>query len=346
MNDRNTKGHGGAPAGGQAIEEFRRGSTALAPAEATSSREIAAVQAAMVIAKRFPRDEAAAFTRIKRACSRKALAEHSMYAYPRGGATVTGPSIRLAEVLAQNWGNLEFGIRELEQRGGESVVEAFCWDLETNVRQTKIFTVKHERGTRSGVQRLSDPRDIYEMVANQGARRVRACILGVIPGDIVDEAIRTCESTLKGDSSEPLADRIRNVVAAFDEQGVTQAMLEKRLGHVLGTTGEVELVGLRKIYLSLRDGMAKPADFFAVEAAPSNLDALTKKMEQKAAQPADAPQAAPPPPQPQPQPKREEEPPPPEEPPFSLAEPGSDPHEPPPFDDAPPARARATNRKR
>jgi len=64
-----------------------------------------------------------------------------MYQYPRGGQRVTGPSIRLAEAIAQNFGNLSYGIQELEQRNGESVAKAFCWDLETNVRQEKVFTL-------------------------------------------------------------------------------------------------------------------------------------------------------------------------------------------------------------
>ena len=80
------------------------------------SRQAQEVQAAMVVAKRFPRDEIEANNRILNACKRKSLAERAIYEYPRGGENVTGPSIRLAEVMAQNWGNLDFGITELEQK--------------------------------------------------------------------------------------------------------------------------------------------------------------------------------------------------------------------------------------
>ena len=54
----------------------------------------------MVIAKKFPRNETLAISRIMQACERLSLAESSLYAYPRGGTTVSGPSIRLAEALA------------------------------------------------------------------------------------------------------------------------------------------------------------------------------------------------------------------------------------------------------
>ncbi len=248
------------------ISEDVDGSHLPAAIQVESGRAIQEVQASMVIAKKFPRDTTASFNRIMQACRRKSLAEQAMYVYPRGGQTVTGPSIRMAEVLAQNWGNLNFGIRELENKNGESLVEAFCWDLETNVRQTKLFTVKHLRYSKNkGIEQLKDPRDIYENVANQGARRVRACILGVIPGDIVDAAIMECEETLKTQgNNEPIQDRARNMVVAFQDLGVTQELIEKKLGHKLDAIIEQELINLRKIYQAIKDGVAARHDFFDV----------------------------------------------------------------------------------
>ena len=95
-----------------------------AQTEMMVSRQAQEVQAAMVIAKRFPRNETESFARIMMACQRKRLAEQAMYEYPRGGTKVTGPSIRLAEAIAQNWGNIDFGIIELEQKHGGSQVMA------------------------------------------------------------------------------------------------------------------------------------------------------------------------------------------------------------------------------
>src|SRR5690606_25443737 len=96
-----------------------------------TTRQAQEVQAAMVIAKKFPRDETESIGRVLRACRRRALAEVSQYAYPRGGNKITGPSIRLAEAIAQAWGNIDYGVIELEQTAGESTVMAYAWDLET-----------------------------------------------------------------------------------------------------------------------------------------------------------------------------------------------------------------------
>lgn len=243
-----------------------------APAAATPTgqteqqRAVAEVQAAMMIARMNPRDQVAAMDRILNACTRPTLAEHAMYSYSRGGTDITGPSIRLAEAMAQAWGNLQYGVRELDQRPGESTVQAFAWDCETNVRREVTFQVRHERHTRSGIKRLTDPRDIYELAANQGARRLRACLLGVIPGDVTDAAVKQCETTLRT-SVEITEETVRKLAAAFAELGVTRDALEKRLQRRLDAMTPAQYVGLRKIFTSLRDGMSVPGDWFDVESA-------------------------------------------------------------------------------
>lgn len=259
-----------------------------AMADAGQQREIAEVQAAMVIAKKFPRDPIAAMDRILQACTRPTLAEGALYSYSRGGSDVTGPSIRLAEVAAQCWGNVQFGIRELEQRNGESSVEAFAWDIETNTRQVKVFQVPHVRHTRQGAKRLEDPRDVYELVANQGARRLRACILGVIPGDVIEAAVKQCEQTMKA-SADTSAEGLKKLVAAFDQFGVTQQQIEKRNQCRLEATRPAQVVQLKKIWASLRDGMSVPADWFdvdeaAAESAPAAAS-LREKVKARAPKP-------------------------------------------------------------
>lgn len=236
-----------------------------ATADMVTTRQAQEVQAAMVIAKKFPRNEVESYGRIIQACKRSSLAERAMYEYPRGGTKVTGPSIRLAEMLAQNWGNIDYGIIELEQRRGESQVMAYAWDLETNTRQTKIFSVPHVRGTKHGNVALTDPRDIYEMVANQGARRLRACILGVIPGDVIDSALAQCNATLLGNTSGPLIDNIRQVANTFQEEfGVDIPMLEKFIGCKIEAFTINDLIRLKKVRQSLTDKMAKREDYFDI----------------------------------------------------------------------------------
>lgn len=240
-------------------------------AQGTKSREMAEVQSQIFLAKQFPRNEVQAEIRILNACKRLKLAETALYQYPRGGQKVTGPSIRLAEAVAQYWGNINYGIKELEQKDGESTVVAYAWDMETNTRQEKVFQVKHQIYTKNGMKKLTDPRDIYELAANYGARRLRACILGVIPGDIIDNAVEQCQETLKTGYKEPLKDRLVKALNWLKEQyGITQEMVEENFGYNMESFTEQDFQKLRQISQSLKDGMAKREDFFTAEQKKKN----------------------------------------------------------------------------
>ena len=232
-----------------------------------AERAIAEAQGKLVIAKRFPRDQALAYQRVMEACSRPGLAEEAMYAFPRAGQTVTGPSIRLAEELARNWGNIDYGIRELSRKPGESEMEAYAWDLETNTITSQKFTVKHVRDTRQGRQDLTDERDIYELGANLGARRLRSRLLAILPPDLVEAAVDRCKATLQGNVEVPLADRVRMLVEAFAGLGVSVSLLERYLGKPTAEVLPEELADLRAVYKSIKDGTARASEFFAPPAS-------------------------------------------------------------------------------
>lgn len=254
-----------------------------AAAAMSTTREAQEVQAAVFMAKRFPRDENYAMSRIAQTCQRRGLAEKAIYSYPKGGQNVTGPSIRLAEAIAQSWGNIQSGVVELEQRPGESVCMSYCWDLETNTRDTKIFTVSHSIQTKKGAKMLTDPREIYEHVANQGARRKRACILAVIPKDVVDSAMEACQRTLASGAKEPLIDRLRKMVNVFQtELSVPLESIERYMGYKLDSFTEMDMVTLRGVYTAIKEGASKREDYFDLpknerkEALPAP-DALPEK---------------------------------------------------------------------
>ena len=285
-------------------------------------RAVAEAQGKLVIAKKFPRDEARAFSKVMEACSRPALATVAMYAYPRGGQTVSGPSIRMAEELARCWGNLDYGIRELSRREGESEMEAYCWDMETNVISSQKFTVKHIRDRNVGSKALTDERDIYEITANMGGRRLRARILAILPPDLVDAAVSQCRATISGGTEIPVIDRVRKMAHSFNKIGVGADMIEARLGHALDETTLDELTDMIGIFQSLRDGMSSVADWFGANAKTedkkpqslaSRVPAATKAEPEApaaaTAKPKRQPAATKPDPDPQPEPPARDEPP-------------------------------------
>jgi hypothetical protein len=236
-----------------------------ASAVALAQREMAEIQSMVIMARKFPRDQRVSVDRILTACARESLAEEALYEYSRGGTSITGPSIRLAEEISRQWGNILSGVNEVTRQNGQSEVITYAWDLETNTRDEKRFIVRHWRDTRSGGHSLTDDRDIYEHVANMAARRKRACILAVIPIDVQDAAVKQCEMTLHT-KIELTEERKKAMLEAFGERGITKAQLEKRIQRSWDSVTPGLFVSLRKIYASLKDGMSAPGDWF--EALP------------------------------------------------------------------------------
>ena len=161
---------------------------------------------------------------------------------------------------------MECGWRELDRRkdetgAGVSSIECYAWDMETNTRVPRVFTVRHWRDTKKGGYALTDERDIYELCANQAARRLRACILAVIPGDIVEEAVKQCEATLAA-SADTGPDAQKAIVTAFMQFGVTKAQIEARIQRRIDAITAAQVVTLRKIRASLKDGMSSAEDWF------------------------------------------------------------------------------------
>jgi hypothetical protein len=256
------------------------------------NRQAQEVQVSMLAAKRFPRDEVMALDRIKATCQRKTLADQAIYAYPRGGQMITGPSIRLAEAIAQYWGNIDAGVIELDNRGGRSEMMAYAWDLETNTRVTKTFSVEHVRDTKQGRKALTDARDIYEATANFGARRMRACILSIVPGDVVEMAVDECRKTIASADKRPVKEIVDSLIKSFKELSVSKAQLEDFLGKQLTGVLKEELVDLGVVYKAIKDDKAKVTDYFpeAVKATDDQKEAIVKaqkevKREQPSVQP-------------------------------------------------------------
>jgi hypothetical protein len=265
------------------VNPFQRTAPAHVNAGTTEieiQRAVAEVQASLMIAKARPRDQAQAFLNVIESCRRPQFASKAFYSYPKGGQTVTGPSIRFAEELARLWGNMEYGMRELSNRDGETEMEAFCWDYETNTRSSQRFVVKHVIDTRGGAKQLTEQRDIYEVGANMGSRRVRARILAVLPPDLVEAAVEECRRTISGEGQGNFADRVKNMLKAFSNMGVTKPHIEARIGKPVAEILPDEFTDLIGIYNSMKDGMSKASEWFGqAERKPeegSTLDALAK----------------------------------------------------------------------
>ena len=241
-----------------------------------ASRAVAEAQGKLIIAKKFPRDEVAAFNKVAEACQRKGIAEKAFFSYNRGGGIVSGVTIRFAEELARIWGNIDYGIKELSQEIGKSEMQAYAWDMETNTISVQNFTNPHIREVKGTSKALTSQRDIYESNANMGARRLRSRILAILPNDLVEMAIVECKKTLAGNNDVPLIDRVKNMVVAFAKLGVTQEQIETRLKRKIDTMTVDDLTDYIGIYNAIKHGESKAAEWFEAEKEVSDLTAALK----------------------------------------------------------------------
>lgn len=250
--------------------------------EYQESKALSEIKGKMYLAHQFPRDQDWSLQNVLQECKRPELAACAQYEFPKGDSVVRGPSIRLVEVLARHWGNIDSGVNEIEANDGSTLIKAYAWDLETNVSDEKTFSVKHERTTKKGSYKLTDERDIYEMVANKGARRKRACLLAVMPGWYVEAALTACEETLKQSLTEGKSmDEVReSIVSAFSEFEIGPDQIEQKLGKEVGALSKNDVVKLRHLYAAIKDGFVKAADAFGL---PSPADAAVPSEEEKSA---------------------------------------------------------------
>lgn len=224
-------------------------------------RAIAEVQAKMMIARSNPRDPHECRELVLADCDEVALAEVAVYEFARGGTVVTGPSVKLMQAIARRWGNLMSGVEELDRLAGFSVCRAYAWDLETGYSDERRFPVKHWRDTKGGGYPLKDERDIYELIANQGQRRKRACLETILPPELIEAAQRRCEATIKA-NADLTPEGIARLVDSFAAYRVTREQIEARIQRSMDAITPAQVVQLRRIWASLRDGVGTPADYF------------------------------------------------------------------------------------
>jgi hypothetical protein len=228
------------------------------------SRAAAEVQAAVVVAQQCPRNINTAIAQMRESCKQPYLAERAFFRYSRAGSQITGPSVHLARELARVWGNVQYGLVEMRRDDdyGQSEMQAFAWDVQTNSRNSSTFIVPHRRDTKQGVKQLTDMRDIYENNANNGARRVREAIFAILPPWFVEEAKEICNRTLRDGGGKPLAQRVADAIKTFEGLGVTADSIETKLGRPSGNWTEHDVAQLLVIYRSINQGEVTADDEF------------------------------------------------------------------------------------
>lgn len=187
-------------------------------------------------------------------------AEECIYALPRGGKPIQGPSIRFAEILKQAFGNCRTGARVVHVDRVEKYVEAegVFHDLETN----SLTSARVRR-------RISDKRgrlfsDDMIIVTGNAACSIaqRNAILGGVPKPLWRRAYESVQSAIAGDITTLAENRVK-AIKAFAHYGVKPEQVYKALGVAGDEDITVDHIGvMRGMFSALKNGESTVEEMF------------------------------------------------------------------------------------
>lgn len=175
------------------------------------------------------------------------------YSVPRGGKPITGPSVHLAKILAQVWGNLRIEAKVVSIEQKQVTSEAVCFDLENNL----AIKAQVKRSIMGRTGRFND--DMITVTGNAAnSIALRNAVLSVIPRAIVDKVYNAAKQAITGDISDEtkfLSKRKQVIDALKDTFGVTEKEILAAVGRAAIThITPDDLVVLIGIGTAIKDG--------------------------------------------------------------------------------------------
>lgn len=263
--------------GGFGTTEVERSAETASSAMASQAR--AAVEARYVMALQRPRDLLVARSALLKDCARASFADAAIYRKPVGDG-IEGPSIRLAEAAARAMTNIDVSTLAIYDDRDKRIVRVSATDLESNITFTKDVTVPKtmERSSLKpgqmalGSRMNSKGRPVFLVKAETdddilntenalASKAIRVCLLRLIPGDLLEEAMIEATKTLRTKDKEDPDAAIKTMCDRFElELGITPAQLSQYLGRPISEITVAEVAGMRKLFTALVQGEATWAE--------------------------------------------------------------------------------------
>jgi len=200
-------------------------------------------------------------------------AESCFYTLPRGGKTIQGPSVRLAEIAVSCYGNLRAGARVVQTISDgptpHVVVQAVCHDLERNV----AITIEKRRrivGKKKNEGRV-DEDDINLATNACAAIAFRDAVYKVVPGALIKPVYEAAKKCAVGDQ-KTLAERRLVAIDKFAKIGIAKDRVLLRLEKK--TVDDVTLEDLEMLFglfTAIKDGQTNIDEAFPAQMAAPKL---------------------------------------------------------------------------
>lgn len=258
------------------------------PASALEAQTRGEIDIQISTAKRFPRS----ITKFKQEIGSLALLDQEtaaacIYALPRDGKSVEGPSARFAEIVASCWGHMRIQTRVASEDDHFITLTGIAWDLERNV--AKSVDVRR-RITKKNGQKYND--DMIVVASNAGGSIAsRNAVLQTVPRAYWWPTYLACRKAAVGDQ-KTLAGRRADALDYFQKMGIERARVFALLG-VAGVddiTSEhvLTLVGLAT---AIKEGDTNIDDAFPVAGKGGDGNVVQMPRAKTSAPPATTPAA-------------------------------------------------------
>lgn len=217
----------------------------------------------------------------------ESIAQECIYALPRDGKVIEGPSARFAEIIASAWGNSRAGARVISDQGDFVTAQGVFHDLERNVAIT--YEVQR-RITGKGGKRYSA--DMIGVTANAACSiALRNAILKGVPKAFWASMYESARKVIMGDI-KTLANRRASAVAEFQRFGISGEQICGKLEVVgIEDISLEHLVTLRGLLTAIKEGDTTPEDAFAPSGGPKSVEMPRSKVAPAADAPVVEPRA-------------------------------------------------------
>jgi len=241
----------------------------------------AMVESQVSTAKRYPRSvskfrkEALAL-----ACLDEETAGECLFALPRSGKTIEGPSVRFAEILAYSWGNSRAEAMVIEEGATHVKAAGIFYDLERNVAVRKVVA---RRITNKQGRRYDD--DMIGVTGNAASSiAYRNAVFAGIPKAIWKAIYSQARATSLGKAGT-FGQTRQKMLDYYGKLGIKPEQLYKLLEvDGLEDVKEDQVIQLRGIANALRDGETTlEAVFSPRTTGGAETPDLNSRLKQKAA---------------------------------------------------------------
>lgn len=201
------------------------------------------------------------------------MAEACIYALPRDGKTIAGPSARFAEVIQHAFGNNRGGARVVAEDGDFIVAQGVYHDLEKNVQVT--MEVRRRITDKNGRRFKADMIGVTGNAAASIAHR--NAVLKGIPKALWLPIYEAARHVAIGDVTT-LVDRRARALTQFQQVGVSPEQVCAKLGvEGVDDIGLPELEILTGLRTAIREGSTTPEAAFAPDTESSNPGSTSKE---------------------------------------------------------------------